>query len=40
MQPLPWLAYPPDMSPIDHVRDLVGWRLSRDPRHTASKDEL
>ncbi|GFW90253.1 transposable element Tcb1 transposase [Trichonephila clavipes] len=28
------------MSPIDHVWDLVGWRLACDPRPAASKDEL
>ena len=28
------------MSPIEHVRDLVGRRLARDPRPAASKDEL
>ncbi|GFX06276.1 transposable element Tcb1 transposase [Trichonephila clavipes] len=29
------------MSPIEHVWDLVGgWRLARDPRSAASKDEL
>ncbi|GFX98710.1 transposable element Tcb1 transposase [Trichonephila clavipes] len=33
-------AYSPDMSPIEHVWDLVGRRLSRDPRPAASKDEL
>ncbi|GFT54985.1 hypothetical protein TNCV_2325051 [Trichonephila clavipes] len=33
-------AYSPDMSPIDHVWDLVGRRLDRDPRPIASKDEL
>ncbi|GFV91849.1 transposable element Tc1 transposase [Trichonephila clavipes] len=38
MQLLPWLAYPPDMSPIEHVWNLVGRRLARDPRPTASKD--
>ncbi|GFX63599.1 transposable element Tcb1 transposase [Trichonephila clavipes] len=31
-------AYSPDMSPI--VWDLVGQRLTRDPRPAASKDEL
>ncbi|GFS55936.1 transposable element Tcb2 transposase [Trichonephila clavipes] len=40
MQLLPWLAYSQDMSPIEHVWDLVGRRLARDPRPTASKDEL
>ncbi|GFU75610.1 transposable element Tcb1 transposase [Trichonephila clavipes] len=28
------------MSPIEHVWDLVGRRLARDPRLAASKDEL
>ncbi|GFT70436.1 hypothetical protein TNCV_2658651 [Trichonephila clavipes] len=28
------------MSPSDHVWDLVGWRLARDSRNSASKDEL
>ncbi|GFV08460.1 transposable element Tcb1 transposase [Trichonephila clavipes] len=40
MQLLPWPAHSPDMSPIQHVCDLVGRRLARDPRPTASKDEL
>ena len=40
MQLLPWLAYSPDMSPIDQVWDLVGKRLTRDPCTAASKDEL
>ncbi|GFT25192.1 transposable element Tc1 transposase [Trichonephila clavipes] len=40
MQLLPWPAYLPDMSPIEHVWDLIGWRLTRDPRPAASKDEL
>ncbi|GFU93602.1 transposable element Tcb2 transposase [Trichonephila clavipes] len=38
MQLLPWSAYSPNMSPIEHVWDLVGWRLARDPRPAASKD--
>ena len=38
MQLLPWPAYSPDMSPIEHVRDLVGRRLSLRP--AASKDEI
>ncbi|GFV50826.1 transposable element Tcb2 transposase [Trichonephila clavipes] len=33
----PWSAYSPDMSPIEHVGDLVGWRLARDPYPAASK---
>ncbi|GFW08048.1 hypothetical protein TNCV_2978161 [Trichonephila clavipes] len=40
MQLLSWLAYSPDMLPIDYVRDLVGRRLARDPCPAASKDEL
>ncbi|GFU62682.1 hypothetical protein TNCV_1518731 [Trichonephila clavipes] len=40
MQLLPWTAYSPDMSPIEHVWDLVGRRLARDQRPEASKDEL
>ncbi|GFV91939.1 transposable element Tcb2 transposase [Trichonephila clavipes] len=37
---LPWPAYLPDMSPTDHVWDLVGRHLARDSRPAASKDEL
>ncbi|GFV66972.1 transposable element Tc1 transposase [Trichonephila clavipes] len=40
MQLLPWPAYSPDMSPIEHVWDLVDRRFARDPRPAASKDEL
>ncbi|GFW94874.1 transposable element Tcb2 transposase [Trichonephila clavipes] len=40
MQLLPWPAYSPDMLPIEHVWDLVGWRLARDPRPAASNDKL
>lgn len=40
MQLLPWPAYSPDMSPIEHVWDMVGRRLARDPRPAVSKDEL
>ena len=40
MQLPPWPAYSPDMSPIEHVWELLGWRLTRDPRPAASKDEL
>ncbi|GFW06825.1 uncharacterized protein TNCV_3289251 [Trichonephila clavipes] len=40
MQLLPWPAHPPDISPIEHVWDLVGRRLTLDPRHAASKNEL
>ncbi|GFU65193.1 transposable element Tcb2 transposase [Trichonephila clavipes] len=29
-----------DLSPIEHVWDLVGLRLARDPHPTVSKDEL
>ncbi|GFU86173.1 hypothetical protein TNCV_368311 [Trichonephila clavipes] len=28
------------MSPIEHVWDLVGWRLALDPRPAVSNDEL
>ncbi|GFY05913.1 transposable element Tc1 transposase [Trichonephila clavipes] len=40
IQLLPWPAYSPDMSPIEHVWDFVGWRLARDPRPAALKDKL
>ncbi|GFW66802.1 hypothetical protein TNCV_3783721 [Trichonephila clavipes] len=40
MQLLPWPAYSPDMSPIDHVWDLVDRCLARDPRLAATKNEL
>ncbi|GFW35333.1 uncharacterized protein TNCV_594841 [Trichonephila clavipes] len=40
MQLLPWSAYSPDMSLIEHLRDLVGRRFARDPRPAASKDKL
>ncbi|GFY21925.1 hypothetical protein TNCV_3295691 [Trichonephila clavipes] len=40
MQLLSWPAYLLDMSPIENVWNLVGWRLARDPRPGASKDEL
>ncbi|GFW86094.1 uncharacterized protein TNCV_1969021 [Trichonephila clavipes] len=40
MQLLPWPAYSPDMSPIEHVWDLVRRRLAPDARPTASKDEI
>ncbi|GFT61292.1 hypothetical protein TNCV_1227421 [Trichonephila clavipes] len=33
-------AYSPNMSPFEHVLDLVCRRLTRDPRPIASKDEL
>ncbi|GFV40265.1 hypothetical protein TNCV_1444181 [Trichonephila clavipes] len=39
VQLLPWPAYSPDMSPIEHVWNLVCWRLARDSRPAASKDE-
>ncbi|GFU08986.1 transposable element Tcb2 transposase [Trichonephila clavipes] len=37
---LPWPAYSPVMSPIEHVWDLAGRRPARDPRPAPSKDEL
>ncbi|GFV28427.1 transposable element Tcb1 transposase [Trichonephila clavipes] len=37
---LPWPAYSPDMSPIEHWWDLIGRSLARHPRPAASKDEL
>ncbi|GFW01232.1 transposable element Tcb1 transposase [Trichonephila clavipes] len=40
MQLLPWPAYSPDMSLIEHVWDLVGRRLARDPHPAASKAKL
>ncbi|GFT54023.1 transposable element Tcb1 transposase [Trichonephila clavipes] len=40
MQLLPWPAYSPDMSLIDYFWDLVGRRLTRDPRPTDSKDNF
>ncbi|GFT47351.1 transposable element Tcb1 transposase [Trichonephila clavipes] len=40
MQLLPWPAYSLDMSPIEHVWDLVSRRLALDPRPAASKDKL
>ncbi|GFW26020.1 transposable element Tc1 transposase [Trichonephila clavipes] len=40
MQLLPWPAYSPDMSHIEHVWDLVGRRRACDPKPAASKDEL
>ncbi|GFS94061.1 transposable element Tcb2 transposase [Trichonephila clavipes] len=39
-QLFPWPAYSPNMSPIEHVWNLVGRRLARDPLPAASKDEL
>ncbi|GFW87758.1 transposable element Tc1 transposase [Trichonephila clavipes] len=40
MKLLPWPSYPPDMSPIEHVWDLVGRRRARDACTVASKEEL
>ncbi|PRD27592.1 UNVERIFIED_CONTAM: hypothetical protein NCL1_34934 [Trichonephila clavipes] len=40
MQHLPWPTYSLDMSAIEHVSDLVGQRIARDPHPVASKDEL
>ncbi|GFY02561.1 transposable element Tcb1 transposase [Trichonephila clavipes] len=40
MQLLPWSAYSPNMSPVEHVWDLVCRRLARDLHPAASKDEL
>ncbi|GFV33587.1 transposable element Tcb2 transposase [Trichonephila clavipes] len=40
IQLLPFPAYSPDMLPTEQVWDLVVWRLARDPRPTASKDEF
>ncbi|GFY16728.1 hypothetical protein TNCV_2788501 [Trichonephila clavipes] len=40
MQLLPSLAYSLDMSPIEHVWDLVGRHPARVPPPAASKDEL
>ncbi|GFW20219.1 hypothetical protein TNCV_1855431 [Trichonephila clavipes] len=40
MQLLNWPAYSPDISPIEHVWDLVGRHFTRDPRPAASKGEL
>ncbi|GFU04742.1 hypothetical protein TNCV_4377701 [Trichonephila clavipes] len=36
MQLLRWRAYSPHMSPIEHVWDLVGRRIARDPSPAAS----
>ncbi|GFU38060.1 transposable element Tcb2 transposase [Trichonephila clavipes] len=35
MQLLPWTAYSPDISPMEHVWDFVGRHLARDPRPAA-----
>ena len=40
IQLLPWPACLPDMSPINHVWDLVGQGLARDPPPAVSKYEL
>ncbi|GFT11076.1 transposable element Tcb2 transposase [Trichonephila clavipes] len=40
VQLLPWPAYSPDMSPIEHERDIVERRIARDLRPVASTDEL
>ena len=40
MQCLPWPVYSRDMLPIEHVWDLVGWRVTRDPHLATSKDEF
>ncbi|GFT82381.1 transposable element Tc1 transposase [Trichonephila clavipes] len=40
VQLLPWPAYSPDISPIEHEWDIVGRRIARDLRPVASTDEL
>ncbi|GFY22403.1 hypothetical protein TNCV_2176641 [Trichonephila clavipes] len=40
MQNLPWSAYSPDMSHIEHVWDLIRQRLARDLSPAASKEKL
>ena len=40
MQLLPWPAYSPNISPIEHVWDLIVWRLAHDSHPAAPKDEL
>ncbi|XP_071039863.1 fatty acyl-CoA reductase 1 [Parasteatoda tepidariorum] len=40
VQLLPWPAYSLDISPIEHVWDFSGRRLTRDHRPVASTDEL
>ena len=40
MQLLPWPVYLPDMSPIEHVWDLVDQCLAHDSCHAALKDKL
>ncbi|GFX33592.1 transposable element Tcb1 transposase [Trichonephila clavipes] len=37
---LPWPAYSPDLSPIEHVWDIIGERVARDLRPVVSTDEL
>ncbi|PRD27075.1 UNVERIFIED_CONTAM: tc3a [Trichonephila clavipes] len=40
MQLLSWPTYSHDMCPMEHAWGLVGWRLTRDPRPGALKDEF
>ncbi|GFV50809.1 transposable element Tc1 transposase [Trichonephila clavipes] len=40
VQLLPWPAYSPDISKIEHEWDIVGRRIARDLRPVASTDEL
>ncbi|GFU83834.1 transposable element Tcb1 transposase [Trichonephila clavipes] len=40
VQLLPWPAFSPDMSPIEHVWDIVGGRLARDLRPVVSINEF
>ena len=40
MQLLPCPVFPPDTSPIDHVWDLGGQRVARDPLPATLKDEF
>ncbi|GFV20545.1 transposable element Tcb1 transposase [Trichonephila clavipes] len=40
VQLLPWPVYLPDMSPIEHVWDVIGRRLARDLRPVTSTEEL
>ena len=37
---LPWPAYSPDMSPIEHVWDFIGQRLARTADGDHNKNEL
>ncbi|GFX40453.1 transposable element Tcb1 transposase [Trichonephila clavipes] len=39
-QLLPWVCFLPNISPIEHVWDLVGRRIARDPCPAVLKDEL